>query len=129
MVVVISDVGEDHSRQIRLGDKFAAVDHPALEDAKPDLDLVQPAAMLRREMYHVIVIRIGQERAPLRSRARLVRLEPNTRQPGDEVRVDVVVANLDVPFDDPGKLGGTGFGRIQLSLNHHQGIQSAPSPA
>lgn len=81
--VVIDQVVEDPSRQVGLGAKVAATDYSALQDAKPDFNLVQPATMLGREMDHVFVFRIGQESTPFCSVAKFFRLERNVGQTSD----------------------------------------------
>src|SRR5262249_48779791 len=56
--VVVRDVRENAARQVGLGDEIAAAKHAFLQDTKPDLNLVQPTAMLGRVMDHVLVLGI-----------------------------------------------------------------------
>ena len=48
--VVIEDVRENPPHQVGLGAEVAAADHPLLQDAKPNLNLVQPTAMQCRQL-------------------------------------------------------------------------------
>src|SRR5207244_4173712 len=63
--VVVVDVSQDFPHQVCLRGKVAPLNHAASQHTEPQLDLVQPTAMLGREMDHVAMVWVGQKRTPL----------------------------------------------------------------
>src|SRR5580704_18344927 len=63
--VVVLEEGEQPRLEIRHRREVAAPQEPSSEHTEPQLHLVEPGAMRRGEMEHMLVSRLGQERAAL----------------------------------------------------------------
>src|ERR1700689_2031454 len=83
--------------EIRWRTEVATLQETTRQHAEPQLHLVQPGTMLGREMKHMLVLRIRQERTPLLARLEQTRLEGHIAQGRDvfadfqtPVRVQIV---------------------------------------
>src|SRR5436305_1032104 len=68
MRIVVAEVSPNLLRQVFLRGEVPTPQHPPAQHAEPDLNLVQPAAMLGREVNHMPPAPRRQERPPLRPR-------------------------------------------------------------
>ena len=97
MGVVIVQIGRQACAEVLGGGEVTALEESARQRTKPQFDLVEPRAMLGREVEHVLVIGIGQKGTPLLAGAQLFFVEGQSVQSSQEfanvqtpVRVQVV---------------------------------------
>src|SRR5262249_56084264 len=71
MGVIVRDIVQDLPRQVFHRREVPAPQHAPAQHPEPDLDLVQPTAMLGREMHYMPPAPPRQQRPPLLPRAQL----------------------------------------------------------
>lgn len=64
-LVVIAQVSGQAFREFRRRCEVAPLEETTRQRAEPQFHLVEPRAMFGREMEHVFVVSVRQERAPL----------------------------------------------------------------
>ena len=102
-VVVLQEGTQPPLELLRRAEVAPAQEAPG-QHAEPQLDLVQPRPVRGREVEHVLVRRVGQERPPLLARPQPPRLERDVAQGRDvladlqaPVRVQVVQHPIEPP--------------------------------
>lgn len=98
--VVVFEIGGQTLLEFRCRCEFATVQKTTLQDAKPQLDLIQPGTMFWREVKHMFVRRIRQERSSIGSTLKRFGVKGNLTPLGNEL------ANVQAPVcvqvvDDP----------------------------
>lgn len=100
---------------------IATVEQTPGEDAQPPLDLMQPGAMLRRNIAPMLVRRIAQEGPPLGTTAQLLRAIGPVAPLGDQTTDRQAPVGIEVVYhpvvtlhrgellDDRGQRGGKGL--------------------
>ncbi len=109
--------------------EIAALKKPTGQDAKPQLNLVEPRAMCRRKVNDMLMAWIAQESSPLHTSAEVLSHKGYLAPLGDlatDLKAPVGIENIDHPvvtfhlwqlFDDMGQMGGeiaTGTGGAQI---------------
>src|SRR5580704_18464568 len=92
MSVVIGDVLQDLAGQIFQREEIPTPQYAPAQHPKPDLDLIQPTAVFRREVDHMPRTTSGQEGPPLLPCPQPQTLVPTTRIDGQ------IAAQLERPM-------------------------------
>jgi len=109
--VVVCQGRTQLSGKLGLEAELAVTQQTPLENTEPDLDLVEPTAVLGRVVDLMPVFRIGKKRPTLAAGAQTLRIKAETRQPGNgaaqlQTPVRVQIVHHPVEAFDVGELLG-----------------------
>jgi hypothetical protein len=130
MGVVIVQVRSQACDEFRGRCEVAAFQEAACQGAEPQFDLVEPRAMLGREVEHVRVIGIGQKGTPLLAGAQLFFVEGQSVQSSQEfanVQTPMRVQVVEDPME-PLLLGELRRDMSQMGGEIHAGARHAQIP-
>ena len=130
MGVVIVEVRGDAPDEFRSRGEVAAFQETTSQGAEPQFDLVEPRAVLGREMEHVLVIGIGQESTPLGAGKQVFFVKGQAAQLSDEfanVQTPMGVQVVEDPME-PLLLGELGCHVSQMGGEINAGAGHAQVP-